>query len=99
MINAFSCEPKTQDDLVKAWQDATEIELGRLAGIISAALHRSLDGTRSVNYAQWRSVGDWENLTRLGKIKGYFERVGRYGKPDAHLYEVVYVLDKAASRS
>jgi hypothetical protein len=30
MINAFSCEPKTQDDLVKAWQDATEIELGRL---------------------------------------------------------------------
>jgi Antibiotic biosynthesis monooxygenase len=53
LINAFSCEPKTQDDLVKAWQDATEIELGRLPGIISAALHRSLNGTRVVNYAQW----------------------------------------------
>jgi Flp pilus assembly pilin Flp len=79
LINAFSCEPKTQDDLVKAWQDATEIELGRLPGIISAALHRSLDGTRVD--AQWRSVGDWENLTRLGKIKAISNGWAGMGSP------------------
>src|SRR5215470_6231181 len=86
LINAFSCEPKFQGDLVKA---ATEVELGRLSGIISAALNRSMDGTRVVNYAQWRSAEDWENLTRVGTMKKHFERMGRFGKPDAHLYEVV----------
>jgi heme-degrading monooxygenase HmoA len=98
LINAFTCEPETQNDLVKVWQDVTEVELGGLPGIISAALHRSLDGTRVVNYAQWRSAEDWENLTRVGKMKGYFERMGRYGKPDALLYKVVHVLDKTVNR-
>lgn len=69
LINAFSCEPKFQGDLIKAWHDATEIELGRLPGIVSAALHRSMDGTRVANYAQWRSAEDWENLTRVGTMK------------------------------
>ena len=32
LINVFSCEPKFQYDLVKAWRDATEIELGGLLG-------------------------------------------------------------------
>ena len=58
LINAFTCEPETQNDLVKVWQDVTGVELGGLPGIISAALHRSLDGTRVVNYAQWRSAED-----------------------------------------
>jgi len=98
LINAFSCEPKFQGDLVKAWREATEVELGRLSGIVSAALHRSMDGTRVVNYAQWRSAEDWENLTRVGTMKKHFERMGRFGKPDAHLYEVVYTLDRTANR-
>jgi hypothetical protein len=98
LINAFSCEPKAQNELIKAWQDATEIELGQLPGIVSAALHRSLDGTRVVNYAQWRSAADWDNLTRVGTMRKYFDRMGRYGKPDAHLYEVVHVLDKALNQ-
>jgi len=99
LINAFSCEPATQADLIRAWREATEAELGGLPGIVSAALHRSLDGTRVVNYAQWRSAEDWENLTRIGTMKKYFEQMGRYGKPDVHLYEVVYVLDKSVNRN
>jgi hypothetical protein len=68
LINVFSREPEFQNDLIKAWQGATEAELGGLAGIVSAALHRSLDGTRVVNYAQWRSAEDWENLIRVGQL-------------------------------
>jgi hypothetical protein len=99
LINSFSCEPTKQDDLINAWQQATEAELGGLPGIVSAALHRSLDGTRVVNYAQWRGADDWRNLTRVGTMKKYFERTARFGKPDAHLYKVVYVLDNTASPS
>lgn len=99
LINAFSCEPRAQDDLIKAWRNATEVELGGLPGIVSAALHRSLDGTRVVNYAQWQSAEDWENLTRVGTMKKYFQRMGQFGHPDAHLYEVVYTLDKTGNRN
>jgi len=31
-------------------------------------------------------------------MKKHFERMGRFGKPDAHLYEVVYTLDRTANR-
>ncbi len=31
-----------------------------LTGFISANIHRSVDGTRVVNYAQWRTKEDFE---------------------------------------
>jgi hypothetical protein len=32
-----------------------------------------------------RSAGDWENLTRVGVMKKYCERLGQFGKPDEPL--------------
>ena len=52
LINSFSCEPQNQQPLIGAWIRATEERLRAFPGIISAALHRSKDGTRVVNYAQ-----------------------------------------------
>jgi hypothetical protein len=97
LINVFSCESSGQGSLIKAWQEGTNEELGSLPGIVSSALHRSLDGTRVVNYAQWRSAEDWENLTKVGRANDYFARMGRFGRPDAHLYEVVYTLDRTGT--
>jgi hypothetical protein len=93
LINVFSCEPENQQHLIDAWVQATDQTLGKLPGIISAALHRSKDGTRVVNYAQWKTSENWENLFRIG-TKSWFSEMGKYAKPDAHLYEVCYLLDK-----
>ena len=93
LINVFSCAPENQQRLIGAWIRATENTLGRLPGIISASLHRSKDGTRVVNYAQWKSSENWENLFRVGS-ESWFREMGKYAKPDAHLYEVCYPLDK-----
>ena len=97
LINAFSCEPRNQQHLIDAWIRATEERLGSLLGIISAALHRSKDGTRVVNYAQWRNAENWENLFRIGS-ESWFREMAKYAKPDAHLYEVCYLLDKTGQR-
>ena len=67
LINVFSCEPENLQALIDAWIRATDETLGKLPGIVSAALHRSKDGTRVVNYAQWKSAEAWGNLVRLGK--------------------------------
>lgn len=52
---------------------ATEQKLGALPGIISAALHRSKDGTRVVDYAQWKNAENWENLCRIGRESWFHE--------------------------
>ena len=97
LINVFTCEPENQQALIDAWIRATEETLGKLPGIISAALHKSKDGTRVVNYAQWRTSEDWQQLVQVGR-SSYFAELGKLAKPDAHLYEVCYLLDKTQAQ-
>jgi hypothetical protein len=37
-----------------------------------------------VNYAQWTSAGDWQNVVRL-ESKAWFGELAEYAKPDASL--------------
>lgn len=71
LTNVFSCEPQNQQHLIDAWIRATEDTLGKLPGIISASLHRSKDGTRVVNYAQWKSSENWETSSALAANPGF----------------------------
>jgi hypothetical protein len=96
VINSFACEPDQQENLISAWRDAAG-ELGKLPGVVSAALHKSLDGTRVVNYVQVRSVEDWENLRKVGQSQGYFDRITKFGTADPHVYEVVDTRERMAS--
>jgi hypothetical protein len=98
LMNVFACNPQDQQQLIDTWIRATEASLGKLPGIISASLHRSKDGTRVVNYAQWRRDEDWENLFRVGS-ESWFREMSQYAKPDAHLYEACYVLDNTESNT
>lgn len=61
LINVLSCDPQNQQQLIDSWIRATEETLGKLPGIISAARHRSKEGTRVVNYAQWENPEKWES--------------------------------------
>ena len=93
LIHVFSCEPQNQAHLIELWIRAEEGRLGQLPAIISAALHRSKDGSRVANYAQWKTAENWEELSRIGSESWPCE-MAKYAKPDAHLYEVCYLLDK-----
>jgi heme-degrading monooxygenase HmoA len=55
MVNVFTVEPENQRLLVERWQRATEEVIRHLPGFVSANIHRSLDGTKVVNYAQWET--------------------------------------------
>jgi hypothetical protein len=93
LIKLFDCEPQHQRHLIDSWVRTTEEQLDSLPGIISARPHRSKNGTRVVNYAQWKGSGNWERFFRIG-TKSWFREMRKYAKPDAHLYEVGYLLDK-----
>jgi heme-degrading monooxygenase HmoA len=54
LINTFVVKPERQEELVRLLDDATEKVMRHLDGFVSANIHKSLDGTRVANYAQWR---------------------------------------------
>src|SRR5258708_26271969 len=63
LINVFETKPEQQQALIDQWIRFTESVKDK-PGMIGAALHRSTDGTRVVNYAQWRSDADWDSFLK-----------------------------------
>jgi Antibiotic biosynthesis monooxygenase len=62
-----------------------------LPGFIPANVHRSLDGTKVINHAQWESVEAFTSSLRNPDVAAYFERLAQIGTPDPVLCEVVSV--------
>jgi quinol monooxygenase YgiN len=92
LINVFNVAPKDQQRLVDVLVDATQAVMRHQQGFISANIHRSLDGTRVTNYAQWQSreafeamLGDPEAAEHMGEAARIAERF------EPHLYEVSFV--------
>ena len=60
LVNVFTVEPNNQQRLVDLLIEATKKVMSQQEGFISANLHKSLGGTRIVNYAQWKSKEAFE---------------------------------------
>jgi quinol monooxygenase YgiN len=95
LINVFETKPEQQQELINQWIRFVEEVKGE-PGMIGAALHRSTDGTRVVNYAQWRSEGDLESF-----LKKYREQMEARRllaeRVDPHIFEVVYLFEQSDS--
>jgi quinol monooxygenase YgiN len=59
LVNVFTVSPDKQSELADLLVRSTEETMRHLPGFVSASIHRSLDGARVVNYAQWRSQTDF----------------------------------------
>ena len=96
LINVFETKPEQQQVLLDQLSRFAESVVKEEPACIGAALHRSTDGTRVINYAQWRSQ---EDLDRF--VKKYREQMGAFllqaSRADAHVYEVAS-LSKPAGR-
>ena len=62
LINTFTVAPSRADELVELLVRATEETMRHQRGFRSANIHKSLDGTRVTNYAQWDSRADFERM-------------------------------------
>jgi quinol monooxygenase YgiN len=93
LINLFFVEPRNQQALVDVLIEATESVMKHLPGFISANIHRSLDSTRVVNYAQWRSKEDFEAIFTNPQVLPHFRKALDLctTQNDGRIYEVVHV--------
>lgn len=92
-INVFTVAPENQQRLIDLLAEAANSVRG-VPGWLSASLHRSLDGTRVVNYAQCESYEAWEAIMEKLIEGGYLQKNKELGAASPGLYEVVYTLDR-----
>ena len=95
LINVFSVEPEWQQELVDLLVTATEAVMSKLPGYVSANIHRSLDGKRVTNYAQWRSREYFEAMLRWPEAQMHMQKALTLASAEPVLYEVVFT-DEAA---
>jgi len=89
LINVFTVVPEHQDKLVALLIEATETTMKGVKGFVSANIHKSLDGTRVVNYAQWKKRENFEEMRNNPQALAHMKPIMEIAKADFHLYEVV----------
>jgi quinol monooxygenase YgiN len=95
LINVFETRPEQQQALIENWIRFVDSVKGE-PGLIGTALHRSRDGTRVVNYAQWQSEEDLDSFQK--KYREHMEALVPFAKRiDPHVYEVVYLYQRGGS--
>ena len=91
LINVFVVEPDNQDKLIQILKEGTEALFRKQAGYISASFHKSMDGRRVVNYAQWRSPKDIDAFRGKPEIGEYFKRIRELAQFELMICDVSYV--------
>lgn len=93
LINMFETTTEQQQALIDQWIRFTEA-LKEDPGFIGAALHKSVDGARVINYAHWRSQADFDNFLRQHRAE-FAQFAQNSIRMDPHTYEVVYLYERA----
>lgn len=91
LINVFTVTRETQQPLVEMLSEATEQVMRHRPGFISANIHASLDGTRVVNYAQWRSRDDFLAMLDDPTAREHMTAIGALAAAEPRLYQVTAV--------
>ena len=94
LINVFTVAPEKQQTLIDLLDRATEETMRHQPGFLSANLHRSLDGKRVINYAQWRDRASFEAMRLRPEVRVHMEQAAALAEFDPILCEVAVVHDQ-----
>jgi quinol monooxygenase YgiN len=89
LINVFTVEPEQAARLASLLTSATEEVMQHVDGFISANIHLSADGTRVVNYAQWRDAAAMQAMLQDPTAREHMSKCAELAIGfDPHLYTV-----------
>jgi len=91
-INVFTVAPENQQALIDMLQEAAHFS-SHIPGWISASIHRSLDGTRVVNYAQSEDLESAQRIIDALRDAGWLDRNKTLGEAHPGLYQVVFTRE------
>ena len=91
LINTFDVEPDDADRLVDLLVEATDKVMRHRGGFVSANIHKSEDGSKVVNYAQWATRGDFEAMRADPEAQVHMKQCAEVAKSFSPVvYEVVF---------
>ena len=88
VIIIFQVKPEQQQELIEAIEEFLET-VKTQPGFVSANLHKSIDGVKVVNYAQWSSLEEFEAFRNNQKVQAKAAKLFGLGTSDSHVYEIV----------
>ena len=88
VIIIFTVQPERQQELIDAIADFVET-VKQQPGFVSANIHKSIDGVKVANYAQWQSQEDYDNFINNTEVQAKAAKLREFNPPDSHVYEVV----------
>jgi len=92
LINTFHTSADRQAKIVDSLRRFTLDYARSLPGFVGASVHVSLDGSRVVNYVQWRSGADIQAMLALPEAKAHMAEVAALAdQVEPVPYRVAYV--------
>lgn len=91
LVNVFTVAPDKQQQVVDMLIEATDKTMRNMPGFISANIHRSFDGKRVINYAQWRSKDAFEAMQKNPEAGVHMKKISDMTTFEPTLCEVVSV--------
>lgn len=88
VIIIFNVEAEKQQDLLDTIAEFSKT-VKRQPGFVSANIHKSLDGIKVANYAQWKTQKDFENFLVNPEVQEKGAKLREFNSPDSHIYEVI----------
>ncbi len=88
VIVIFTVEPKRQQELIDTIISFLDT-VKQQPGFVSASLHKSLDGVKVANYAQWKNQEDYKAFVNNSEVQALGAKLSEFPRPDLHVYEVV----------
>ncbi len=89
VIVIFAVEPERQQELVDTIREFVETGVKHQPGFVSSSIHKSLDGMRVMNYAQWKSQEDYQAFVNNSQLQALGKKLSQFDLRDSHIYEVV----------
>jgi len=89
LINVFTVAPDNQYKLATLLIEATERTMRHLPGFVSANIHQSFDGTKVINYAQWKTREDFQAMQQNPQAKPHLQAAAALASFEPILCEVV----------
>ncbi len=93
VVNVLIPKPEEQEKAINLLQKGMTDTMQHQPGFISANIHKSLDSSHILVYAQWEDSASLQNAVKLietGKAPSMME-VFSIGNPEYHPYEVISV--------
>ena len=92
LINTFSVAADGQSGLIAELRRFTEQHARHLPDFVGTAVHASADGTKVVNYVQWRNAAGLDAMLEMPEARQHLDKVAAMAERiDPVPYNVAFV--------